>query len=249
MNWHERYRHQAAWTRELRAYAFERCGWSVASRVLEVGCGTGAVLSDPAASGPAAGGPQLHGLDISAAALTECCRHAPGACLTRGDVRALPYAGATFDITFCHYLLLWVDQPLRALQEMKRVTAPSGYVLALAEPDYLARVDQPAELAWLGGQQNEALRSQGAALHRGAELAGLFDRAGLRIIETGTIRPQNADDLRPAAWESEWQVLEADLAGALPDKELSRLHALAQAAARRGERLVSVPTYFAWGQV
>ena len=181
MNWHERYLHQATWTRELRAYAFEKCGWASARRALEVGCGTGAILRNPGAEGNETSlQPELHGLDISEAALIECRTHAAGAHLTCGDVRSLPYASALFDICYCHFLLLWVDDPLLALGEMKRVTVRSGYVLALAEPDYGARTDKPGELAWLGQRQNESLRNQGAALGRGAELAQLFDQAGIR---------------------------------------------------------------------
>ena len=47
MNWHTRYLQQAAWTRDLRTYLFEKAGLADARRVLEVGCGTGAVLRGP----------------------------------------------------------------------------------------------------------------------------------------------------------------------------------------------------------
>ena len=250
MNWHERYLHQATWTRELRAYAFEKCGWASARRALEVGCGTGAILRNPGAEGNETSlQPELHGLDISEAALIECRTHAAGAHLTCGDVRSLPYASALFDICYCHFLLLWVDDPLLALGEMKRVTVRSGYVLALAEPDYGARTDKPGELAWLGQRQNESLRNQGAALGRGAELAQLFDQAGIRVMETGRIQPPDPGNLTTESWESEWEVLEADLAGMVTEQELRRLRAVNRDAIQSGKRLISVPTYFAWGQV
>jgi hypothetical protein len=46
MDWHSRYLQQAGWTSKLRGYLFQRAGVDKASRVLEVGCGTGAVLKD-----------------------------------------------------------------------------------------------------------------------------------------------------------------------------------------------------------
>ena len=123
MNWHERYIFQAGWTRELRTYLFQQAGLSSATRVLEVGCGTGAVLSEYLVhnSGHLKNNTR-HGLDISPAVLTECQTHVPDALLTCGDALSLPYKDGSFDITYCHYLLLWVKDPVKALHEMKRVT-------------------------------------------------------------------------------------------------------------------------------
>ncbi len=244
MNWHDRYLRQATWTRTLRSYLFERSGLPTARRVLEVGCGTGAVLSDLPA-----GGAIIYGLEIDRTSLGHCREHAEAALLTSGDAHALPFADGSFEITFCHFLLLWLKEPLKALQQMKRVTSPSGYVIAFAEPDYGARADRPAELAWLGQRQNEALARQGAALRRGAEVAELFQQAGIRILETGRIRPPETRILSVEDWESEWQALQADLKDDLSPTDLDRLRELDRKAMLLGQRMLSVPTYFAWGQV
>ena len=164
MNWHDRYTLQARWTRDLRAYLFEKTGLNDAHRVLEVGCGTGAILSDMtiSASLTCAGAQcQCHGLDLAPAALAEAKIPAPGALLVNADAYSLPYPDFTFDITFCHFLLLWVRDPFQAAREMARVTRPGGHVLALAEPDYSARVDKPESLAVLGKWQADALRRAG----------------------------------------------------------------------------------------
>jgi SAM-dependent methyltransferase len=183
------------------------------------------------------------------ASLAACHERVPGALLTRGDVRSLPYSDGAFNITFCHYLLLWVSDPVRALREMKRVTASLGYVIACAEPDYEAREDEPAALEWLGQQQNQALQKQGAALHRGAELAGLFQQAGIVPIEAGRMRSQGMRVQSEAEWESEWRVLESDLAGAVSREELERIKEVDRRAKGLGHHVLNVPTYFAWGQV
>ncbi len=173
VNWADRYRQQAVWTRELRTYLFKKAGLSTAHAVLEVGCGPGAILHEATLPGnDPVTLPVLHGLDISAAALAECRVNAPGALLARGDALCLPYPAECFDITYCHFLLLWVNDPLRALVEMKRVTRSRGHILALAEPDYTARVDHPAVLSWLGKQQTESLRRQGADVGIGSRLGG-----------------------------------------------------------------------------
>ncbi len=76
-------------------------------------------------------------------------------------------------------------------------------MLALAEPDYSQRVDQPSALKPLGEWQTEALRRQGANPSFGASLAETFYQAGIRLIETGPIQGvavmKSAED-----WEKEW---------------------------------------------
>jgi ubiquinone/menaquinone biosynthesis C-methylase UbiE len=242
MNWHTRYAQQANWTRELRSYIFERTGLQNAQQVLEVGCGTGAILS------ALPEGPEIHGLDIDHAALVECGRHAPGARRVQGSALELCYPDHSFDIVYSHFLLLWVGDPLKALQEMKRVVKSGGYVIAFAEPDYLNRVDKPEELIHLGKWQTDALRRQGADPGLGARLAELFFEAGIKIRETGTI--QNTEQA-PSLEEGkiEWKVIESDLHGRVPDQEFQRMKALDQQARQQGRRILYVPTYFAWGQL
>ena len=238
MNWHSRYLQQAAWTRELRAYVFEQAGISNANRILEVGCGTGAILSSLAT--PAA----LHALDLEPAALNECRINAPTVSLARADAHYLPYPDKSFDIAYCHFLLLWVHDPLQVVREMARV---SRTVLALAEPDYSLRVDEPAALTPLGAWQTESLRRQGADPSFGALLAETFHQAGINLIETGPIQSE-AVMRSDQDWENEWAVIEADLEGIAPGEEIQKMKKLDESARKRGERTLYVPTYFAWGK-
>ena len=243
IDWHTRFLQQADWTCELREYLFAQVGMDTARRILEVGCGTGAILSDVAMRNSAA----VHGLDLASGRLSEARLHAPRALLTRGDALTLPYPDQIFDISFCHFLLLWVREPLQALLEMKRVTRPGGQVLALAEPDYSRRVDKPAVLIPLGRWQTESLRRQGADPSLGERLAKLFHQADIQLIETGTLRGRGAHPLTAEQRELEWAVLEADLAGFIPTEEIQKMKTLDEQAWERGERVLFVPTYFAWG--
>ncbi len=242
MDWHSRYLQQAKWTRDLRTYVFEQAGLHNTSHVLEVGCGTGAVLSE--ISGPAS----LCGLDIDRASLAQCRAHASAATLVQGNALQLPYIDKTFDIVYCHFLLLWVKDPRQALREMKRIAKAGAAVIAFAEPDYSARIDEPRALIPLGHWQTEALQRQGADPGLGARLADLFHQAGIPIVETGTIQ---STDREPSAeeWEMEWAVIESDLAGFVPAADLQKMKKLNQQARTRGERVLRVPTYFAWGRI
>ena len=237
MNWHTRYLQQAAWTRGLRVYLFERAGMKTARRVLEVGCGTGAILRELSA-------PALCGLDLDAGSLSQCRIHAPAALLTLGDGHFLPYPDKSFDIVYCHYFLLWVKDPLQTLREMARV---GRSVLALAEPDYSRRVDEPPSLKPLGGWQTEALRRQGANPSFGASLAETFYRAGIQLVETGPIQA-GAVVQSPEDWETEWKALQSDLNGILSAADIQTMKNLDENARRCGTRVLHVPTFFAWGK-
>ncbi len=242
MNWHTRYTQQANWTRDLRAYIFEKVGLKNVRRVLEVGCGTSAILSELPKQ------PQIFGLDINRDALAESSVHAPNALLVEGDALELPYPNKLFDIVYSHFLLLWVHDPLRALQEMKRVTRADGYVIAFAEPDYSSRIDEPVELVPLGKWQTEALIRQGANPNLGARLAELFYEAGIKIIETGIIQGPR-EKPSPEDWKLEWDVIESDLKDWVTDSDIQKMKSLDQEARKNNTRVLIVPTYFAWGRV
>jgi SAM-dependent methyltransferase len=213
------------------------------ARALEVGCGTGAIWTG--APFPA----RLYGVDLDLDRLREASVYAPEAILACADARHLPYAAGSFEATFCHFLLLWVPRPVEALREMARITRAGGYVIAFAEPNYKERVDRPAALAPLGGWQAESLLRQGADPDIGGRLPALFARAGISVIETGSLSKDPKRSLTPDEWQQEWAVLEADLGDSVPEKELGRLKRLDKQAWEQGTRLLSVPTYFAWGVV
>ena len=122
----------------------------------------------------------------------------------------LPFADASFDLTFCHYLFLWLAHPYKSLQEMKRVTRPGGWVCAFAEPDYGGRIAHPKALADLADLQCESLTRQGAETSMGRQLNQLFHQCGLKEIESGVLAAEwgeVADHL-----EGELQMIKKDLA-------------------------------------
>lgn len=244
--WHSRFVQQAGWTAELRWNLLDRFSYAQAERILEVGCGTGAILTSLARQGGIQ--TQRFGLDIDATYLSLAALHAHGTLLTQGDAHHLPYSNDCFDMVVCHYLLLWVRDPQKAVNEMARVTRRGGWVMAFAEPDYGGRVDYPEALIGLGTWQEAALRRQGADTRLGRKLSALFHAAGLQQVETGVLSGQWRGVPSPQEWKGEWTALEADLAGEVPADELARLKQLDLAAWQRGERTLFVPTFYAIGQ-
>jgi len=243
--WHARYSLQARWTRPLRTYLFPQAGLQHARRVLDVGCGTGALQAELVESGAG----QVHGLDIDSRLLAESARQNLGAILTQADALSLPYAAGSFDLCLCHFLLLWVADSLQMLKEMRRVTCPGGALLVLAEPDYGGRIDYPEELAELGRLQAESLRQQGAEPQMGRRLMGLMAGLGLESLEVGVLGAQWRNLPASELVTSEWDMLHHDLAGQLSEAQLAHLHQVDEEAWSRGSRVLYVPTFYAWGRV
>jgi ubiquinone/menaquinone biosynthesis C-methylase UbiE len=248
INWHERFLQQARWTKSLRDYLFSRALPQTATKILEIGCGTGAILSD--LMGLSSGGaPTLYGIDLQTAFLAEARQNATQARLACANAYDLPFLDNSFDAVFCHYLLLWLNNSAEALHEMQRVAAPNGAILVLAEPDYGGRIDYPEELTRLGIWQSQALYSQGADPKIGRRLAGLFQQAGLVEVESGVLGAQWGQSLTEGDNRIEWQVLRNDLAETIPQEELDTLERIDRKANQAGERVLYVPTFYAWGRV
>jgi SAM-dependent methyltransferase len=251
-----RYVQQAKWTGSIRRYLLERASLAPGARVLEVGCGTGAVLAALQEDGNSttsagSGYTQLRqvGLDLDGSALKLTHRLIPRAGLAQADARTLPFASASFDLVYCHFLLLWVPQPERVLVEMVRVTRPGGWVMAFAEPDYGGRVDYPPPLDDLGRMQSVGLAGRGADPEMGRKLSGLFHAAGLLEVVTGTLGGQWQGVPSQAALEDEWRTLASDLAGRIDRRRLDELRQINETAWSEGRRVLFVPTFYAAGQV
>jgi ubiquinone/menaquinone biosynthesis C-methylase UbiE len=91
--------------------------------VLEVGCGTGLVLTRIAAFASTA-----QGIDLSPGMLEKA--RARGLSVREGSATALPFADNSFDVTCSFKVLAHIPDIDQALSEMARVTKPGGVILA-----------------------------------------------------------------------------------------------------------------------
>jgi SAM-dependent methyltransferase len=242
---HARFSQQARWTAAIRARIMALPHARAAASVLEVGSGTGAIMLDLHTRTQA----RLVGVDRDHASNVYATRRDPEARFTTALGERLPFAGGAFDLTCCHFLLLWVPEPRAILREMVRVTAPGGAVLCLAEPDYGGRIEYPDSLAALGSAQERALRRQGADTRLGRRLRHLLALAGLVSIEVGVLGGEwraGAGDT-PQEADLEWKTLADDLAGDMPPEALEDLRRKLKAARDEGRHLLFIPTFFGWG--
>jgi SAM-dependent methyltransferase len=235
--WDQQFSRQAGWTRATRQHLYRRANLLRARRVLDVGSGTGAVTEELAASTRG----EVIGLDVDPAMVAYARQRSGRANYRLGDAHDLPFPDAWFNVTTCHFVLLWCRDANRVAQEMMRVTRPEGAVLVCAEPDYGGRVDYP-DLP-LGRWQMEALRREGADPLLGRKLRGLF-RAGQ--AEVGVIPGLWDLPTLRAEFDREWALWERSLAGVIPPDELARVRSADLAAVESGERLVFMPVFYAF---
>lgn len=237
---HDRFVEQASWTRQAQSLFLQAANLKSDSRVLEVGCGTGAVLSSLASLTPA----KYTGVDIQHDLLKLANPDLPLLC---ADGYSLPFLSGFFDAVLCHYFLLWVKNIPAMLQEMRRVTRPGGLVAALAEPDYGSRIDYPDEFALSGKAQRAALMGQGADPDMGRKLpsalsAACFERVTYGILGSFQAGPQSIDQIR-----SEQTVLRNDLSKSMDTISLDALLEKDEHSQLANTRVQFIPTFFAWG--
>lgn len=165
-------------------------------RVLDVGCGPGTITLDLAERVAATTGAdpagEVIGIDsvadvITAAQANQAERGADPARVSFrvGDVYALDFPDASFDVVFAHQVLQHLSDPVAALREMRRVCRPDGWVAA-RDSDYAGFIWAPLDPRldrWLA-LYHELARGNDAEPDAGRYLLGWAQQAGF-----GEVRP------------------------------------------------------------
>jgi len=147
----------------LLLWAFDTY-FPAAGSMLEVGCGTGYVLSAIAASHPQL---SIAGSDLSGAGLRHARARLPQATLVRADARELPF-DEEFDVVGAFDVLEHVPEDYEALAAMHRALRPGGgLIVTVPQHRWLwSETDR-----WSGHQRRYSRR----------ELAGKLAAEGFRL--------------------------------------------------------------------
>jgi 2-polyprenyl-3-methyl-5-hydroxy-6-metoxy-1,4-benzoquinol methylase len=177
---------------------FDKTNIRRGTRLLDVGCGAGL-----AAQLAAQLGAQVAGIDASAALIEIARERVLQGDFRCGDMAALPYADALFDVVTGFHALQFADDPLHALREVKRVVKPGGYVAMVAwgrREDCEFASTFKAVMACLpppspGAKGTFAIASPG-------KLEALMEQAGLTMDVRGDVSCPSAYPDDETAWRT-----------------------------------------------
>ncbi len=96
-------------------------------RVLDVGCGPGALTGELVAR---AGASHVSAVDPTEGFVAAAGERHPGVDVRRAGAEELPFADGEFDASLAQLVVHFMADPARGLAEMARVTRPNGVVSA-----------------------------------------------------------------------------------------------------------------------
>jgi len=167
-------------------------------RVLDVGCGTGALTSELVARlGPAG----VTAVDPSAPFVAATRARHPGVDVRRAPAEQLPFPDGSFDAALAQLVVHFMKDPVAGLAEMRRVTRGDGVVAACVWDH--GGGEGPLRIFWdaarvLDPEIDDESHLPGT---RKGQLAELFEAAGLREIESTAL----SVSLEHSTFEGWWE--------------------------------------------
>jgi ubiquinone/menaquinone biosynthesis C-methylase UbiE len=180
-----------------------------ASRVLEVGCGTGNYI----VALESLVGCSCWGIDPSAEMLSVAQERSAAIHFHLGWAERLDLSSNAFDLVFSVDVIHHLDDPRAYVREAHRVLAPGRVICTVTDSEWIIRHRQP-----LTAYFPETIESELARYPRIADLCGYLERAGFDEITERTVEcPYQLTDIQ-----------------AYRDKAYSALHLISEGDFQRG---------------
>jgi SAM-dependent methyltransferase len=178
-------RFMGRYSKELAPRLIEFAGIESGMRVLDVGCGPGALAERLVER---LGSELVSAADPSDPFVAACAERLPGAEVRRADAEQLPWEDGSFDAALAQLVVNFMRDPHAGVAEMCRVVRPGGIVAACTW-DYgdgmqMLRVFWDAARAVDPGAPDEA---RAMRFRTAGELEDLWRAVGLDDVETGPL--------------------------------------------------------------
>ena len=143
IDWQKRFIEQLKWNEELRDYLYNKINIRYRKKVLEIGCGTGALLTELGSKFDL----ELCGMDINGDRLNiakkELKQRNIKAKLYHMDILNNEFQDSDFDVIVTNCLFLWIRDLNKIFEEIYRILSDKGVLLIFAEPDYGGLIEHP----------------------------------------------------------------------------------------------------------
>ncbi|MGQ9680890.1 MAG: methyltransferase domain-containing protein [Candidatus Bathyarchaeia archaeon] len=164
---------------------FEIVGLKSGMKVLDAGCGTGAVARRMAAKVSPG---EIYGIDIDSLFISEARKLAVNEGISNvkfdlGDVDDLKHDDGVFDVSYCRLVLMHIKDPVKTVKELKRVTKKGG-VVAVSDNDdggVLTYPEMP-KMMDLWAKYGSLAKTRGEDRYIGRQLFSILSQAGLSPI-------------------------------------------------------------------
>lgn len=172
------------WSRRLSAGLADIGGVGPGMRVLDVGCGTGALTEELVRR---VGARNVSAVDPSPSFVRALHERLPDVDLREAPAERLPFDDATFDVSLAQLVVHFMADPVAGLAEMRRVTRSGGAVTACVWD--FAGDRGPLGVFWDAAREirPDVRDESGLAGTRDGHLVELFRAAGLRRVSQSVL--------------------------------------------------------------